>query len=92
MAMDSPLFSVVPDRTGRWGVRAVKEPGGMILVQDRMKLSMSQCHVAPLGLELHAASQTEAPEIKMVVGEWYTDELGNRTRVIYNASPEVLAA
>jgi hypothetical protein len=25
-----------------------------------------------------------SPEIKMVVGEWYTDELGNRTRIIYN--------
>jgi hypothetical protein len=26
-----------------------------------------------------------APEIKMVVGDWYTDELGNQTRMIYNA-------
>ena len=25
------------------------------------------------------------PEIKMVVGEWYTDELGDRARIIYNA-------
>jgi hypothetical protein len=24
------------------------------------------------------------PEIKMVVGEWYTDELGDRARIIYN--------
>jgi hypothetical protein len=24
-------------------------------------------------------------EIKMVVGKWYTDELGNRSRMIYNA-------
>ena len=24
-------------------------------------------------------------EIKMVVGEWRTDELGNRSRLIYNA-------
>ena len=31
-----------------------------------------------------AVSQTMSPEIKMVVGEWYTDELGNRTRIIYN--------
>jgi hypothetical protein len=31
------------------------------------------------------ASQTHAPEIKMVVGDWHTDELGNRARVIYNA-------
>jgi len=32
-----------------------------------------------------AVSQTMSPEIKMVVGEWYTDELGNRARIIYNA-------
>jgi hypothetical protein len=32
-----------------------------------------------------AASQTMTPEIKMVVGAWHTDELGNRSRVIYNA-------
>ena len=32
-----------------------------------------------------AASQTKAPEIKMVVGKWYTDDVGNRARVIYNA-------
>jgi hypothetical protein len=28
---------------------------------------------------------TITPEIKMVVGKWYTDELGNRSRMIYNA-------
>jgi hypothetical protein len=32
-----------------------------------------------------AASQAHLPEIKMVVGDWYTDELGNRSRMIYNA-------
>ena len=32
-----------------------------------------------------AASQTYLPEIKMVVGDWYTDEFGNRARMIYNA-------
>jgi hypothetical protein len=32
-----------------------------------------------------ATSQNHAPEIKMVVGKWYTDELGNRARMIYNA-------
>jgi hypothetical protein len=26
-----------------------------------------------------------APDIKMVVGDWYTDELGNYARLIYNA-------
>ena len=31
------------------------------------------------------ASQTHAPQIKMVVGDWYTDEFGNRSRMIYNA-------
>ena len=36
-------------------------------------------------ISTRAASQTKAPEIKMVVGEWYTDELGNRARMIYNA-------
>ena len=50
-----------------------------------------------------AASQSMTPEIKMVVGEWHTDEFGNRSRIIYNAktadfdavyglSPEVSAA
>jgi hypothetical protein len=28
---------------------------------------------------------TITPEIKMVVSEWYADELGNRARMIYNA-------
>jgi len=32
-----------------------------------------------------AAGQSLTPEIKMVVGEWRTDELGNRSRMIYNA-------
>ena len=36
-----------------------------------------------------ASSRTPNPmmtrEIKMVVGKWYTDELGNRSRMIYNA-------
>ena len=32
-----------------------------------------------------AASQAVTPEIKMVVGEWHTDEFGNRSRMIYNA-------
>jgi hypothetical protein len=32
-----------------------------------------------------AASQSITPEIKMVVGEWHTDEFGNRSRIIYNA-------
>jgi hypothetical protein len=31
------------------------------------------------------ASQCMTTEITMVVGEWYTDELGNRARMIYNA-------
>jgi hypothetical protein len=31
------------------------------------------------------ASQSMAPEIKMVVGEWYTDDFGNQARMIYNA-------
>jgi hypothetical protein len=39
-----------------------------------------------------AASHTHAPEIKMVVGEWYTDELGNRARMIYNAKTVDLEA
>ena len=29
------------------------------------------------------------PEIKMVVGEWHTDELGNRSRIIYNNAKTV---
>ena len=34
---------------------------------------------------LRPVSQSMAPEIKMVVGDWYTDELGNQARMIYNA-------
>jgi hypothetical protein len=39
-----------------------------------------------------AASQPHLPEIKMVVGDWYTDELGNRSRMIYNAKTVDLEA
>jgi hypothetical protein len=50
-----------------------------------------------------AASQPHLPEIKMVIGDWYIDELGNRSRMIYDAktvdfdavyglSPEILPA
>jgi hypothetical protein len=39
-----------------------------------------------------ATGQTTAPEIKMVVGDWYTDELGNRARMIYNAKTVDLEA
>ena len=35
---------------------------------------------------LRPVSQSMAPEIKMVVGDWYTDELGNHARVVYNAN------
>jgi hypothetical protein len=31
--------------------------------------------------------QAMTPEIKMIVGQWYTDELSNRARMIYNAGP-----
>jgi hypothetical protein len=34
---------------------------------------------------LRATNQSMAPEIKMIVGEWYTDELGNQARMVYNA-------
>ena len=34
---------------------------------------------------LRPVSQSMAPEIKMVVGDWYTDELGNQVRMVYNA-------
>jgi hypothetical protein len=34
---------------------------------------------------VRAVGQTTVPAIKMVVGEWYTDELGNRARTISNA-------
>ena len=29
--------------------------------------------------------RTHLPQIKIVVGDWYTDEFGNRSRMIYNA-------
>jgi hypothetical protein len=28
------------------------------------------------------SGQTLTPQIKMIVGDWYTDELGNKARVI----------
>jgi hypothetical protein len=34
---------------------------------------------------LRPVSQSMAPEIKMVVGQWYTDEFGNQARMIFNA-------
>jgi hypothetical protein len=30
-------------------------------------------------------SEAMMPQIKMIVGQWYTDEFGNQARVIYNA-------
>jgi hypothetical protein len=39
-----------------------------------------------------AVSQTHSPEIKMVVGDWCTDRLGNRSRMIYNAKTEDIEA
>jgi len=30
-------------------------------------------------------SEAITPQIKMIVGQWYTDEFGNQARVIYNA-------
>ena len=32
-----------------------------------------------------SANQATTSQIKMIVGQWYTDELGNRARMIYNA-------
>jgi hypothetical protein len=30
-------------------------------------------------------SEAMMPQIKMIVGQWYTDEFGNQARVIYSA-------
>jgi hypothetical protein len=43
-------------------------------------------------ISARATGQTNVPEIKMVVGDWYTDELGNRSRMIYNAKTEDIEA
>ena len=32
-----------------------------------------------------SANQATTSEIKMIVSQWYTDEFGNRARMIYNA-------
>ncbi len=32
-----------------------------------------------------SANQATTSQIKMIVSQWYTDELGNRARMIYNA-------
>jgi hypothetical protein len=34
---------------------------------------------------LRSANQATTSEIKMIVSQWYTDEFGNRARMIYNA-------
>jgi hypothetical protein len=34
---------------------------------------------------LRSANQAATSEIKMIVSQWYTDEFGNRARMIYNA-------
>ena len=39
-----------------------------------------------------AVSQTNSPEIKMVVGDWCTDLLGNRSRMVYNTKTEDIEA
>jgi hypothetical protein len=38
------------------------------------------------------ANQTMVSESKTIVGDWYTDELGNRSRMIYNAKTVDLEA
>ena len=43
-------------------------------------------------ISVRATGQMTMPEIKMVVGDWYTDELGNRSRMIYNAKTVDLEA
>jgi len=32
-----------------------------------------------------SVSKATTLQIKMIVGQWYTDEFGNQTRMIYNA-------
>jgi hypothetical protein len=32
-----------------------------------------------------SVSEATTLQIKMIVGQWYTDEFGNQTRMIYNA-------
>jgi hypothetical protein len=39
-----------------------------------------------------AVSQTNSPEIKMVVGDWCTDQFGNRSRMVYNTKTEDIEA
>jgi hypothetical protein len=39
-----------------------------------------------------SANQVTTSQIKMIVGQWYTDELGNRARMIYNAKTVEFAA
>ena len=39
-----------------------------------------------------SANQVTTSQIKMIVGQWYTDELGNRARMIYSAKTVEFAA
>ena len=67
----------------REGMRSEWDPE--ILARLRSSREETSLRLKERTISNRAASQPHLPEIKMVVGDWCTDELGNRSRMIYNA-------
>jgi hypothetical protein len=63
-----------------------------ILARLRSSTEETSLRLKERKISRRAASQTHLPEIKMVVGDWCTDQLGNRSRMIYNAKTEDIEA
>jgi hypothetical protein len=60
--------------------RESTELRGLRELRKEASLRRKQRTASPL-----STNQATTLQIKMVVSQWYTDELGNRARMIYNA-------
>ena len=58
------------------------QPGASIPAHTRSRTPSDRPGFASYAATSRSANQTTMPQIKMIVSDWYTDEIGNQARII----------
>ena len=74
MEWDPELLAKLRELRESREVRALRELRKEASLRRKQRTALSR-----------SANQATTSEIKMIVSQWYTDEFGNRARMIYNA-------
>ena len=74
MEWDPELLAKLRELRESREVRALRELRKEASLRRKQRTTSSQ-----------SANQATTSKIKMIVSQWYTDEFGNRARMIYNA-------